>query len=150
MNECAVAVEAHLRAVGKDGHEGMALWLGVQDGHEFMVSKTLVPKQRHIRNADGVCVVIDADELHRLNVLLYKEGLTLLGQIHSHPGCAYHSDTDDRYAIATTVGCLSLVVPDFARAPFRIPSCATYRLDGRGRWMAVSSRDAAQLIFIED
>lgn len=128
----------------------MALWVGTQTGPEFRVSRTLIPKQRHIRNDDGVCVVIDADELHRLNVLLYKEGLTLLGQIHSHPGRAYHSETDDRYAIATTVGCLSLVVPDFARAPFRILDCATYRLDGRGRWAAVPSRDAARLIVMED
>lgn len=147
--ECADAVHAHLRAVGRDGHEGMALWVGIQTSEIFNVSRTIIPAQRHIRNSDGVCVVIEADELHRLNVMLYKEKLTLLGQIHSHPGRAYHSDTDDRYAIATTVGCLSLVVPDFARAPFAISRCASYRLNGRGRWKELSLREASTLMVVE-
>lgn len=146
---CADAVQAHLRAVGRDGCEGLALWAGVQKGDLFRVSRTIVPKQRHIRNSDGVCVIIDADELHRLNVTLYKEKLTLLGQIHSHPDRAYHSDTDDRYAIATTVGCVSLVVPDFARAPFAISRCASYRLDPRGRWKELKPREASALIVVE-
>jgi len=146
---CADAVQAHLRAVGRDGYEGLALWAGVQNGDLFRVSRTIIPEQQHVRNSDGVCVIIGAAELHRLNVTLYKEKLALLGQIHSHPGRAYHSDTDDRYAIATTVGCLSLVVPDFARAPFAISRCASYRLDGRGRWMELRPRDASALIVVE-
>ena len=147
---CAQAVEAHLRAVGRKGFEGMALWAGTQDGEIFRVSVTVIPDQRHIRNADGVCVIVDGDALHRLNVRFYKEGLTLMGQIHSHPGRAYHSDTDDAYAIATAVGCLSLVVPDFARAPFTIAGSASYRLDEQARWRPLSAREACALIVVGD
>lgn len=147
---CARAVETHLRAVGRKGYEGMALWVGTQEAETFQVSATVIPDQRHICNADGVCVIVDGDALHHLNVHLYKEGLTLLGQIHSHPGRAYHSDTDDAYAIATAVGCLSLVVPDFARAPFTIASCASYRLDENGRWRPLSARAADALIVVGD
>ena len=145
---CASAVETHLRAVGRQGYEGLALWVGRQQGDIFRVSETVIPEQNHISNADGVCVIVEGGALHRLNVRLYKEGLTLLGQIHSHPGRAYHSGTDDAYAIATTVGCLSLVVPDFGRAPFTVSRCATYRLDAGGRWRPLSARDAAVLIAI--
>lgn len=147
---CAREVETHLRKVGREGYEGIALWAGTQDGHVFQVKETLIPSQRHISNADGVCVVVDKDALHKLNVYLYKKGLTLMAQIHSHPGKAYHSDTDDAYAIATTVGSLSLVVPDFARKPFTIAACASYRLDEKARWQQLSVRKACALIVVGD
>ena len=147
---CAAMVESHLRAAGRHGSEGMALWVGRQEGDLFRVLHTVIPEQTHLNTADGVCVIVKGDALHRLNVQLYRNGLTLLAQIHSHPGRAYHSSTDDAYAIATTVGCLSLVVPDFARAPFSIPLCATYRLDAAASWRPVSPRDAAAMIHIGD
>ncbi len=147
------AVEAlmrHLRDVGRQGHEGMGLWVGTQDGTRFAVRGTVIPAQRHIRNADGVRVLVGAEELHRINVGLFKKKLTLLGQIHTHPGRAYHSSTDDANAVATAVGSLSLVVPDFASAPFDIRKVATYRLDARGRWSGMTAAAAERLITIQD
>jgi hypothetical protein len=35
-------------------------------------------------------------------------------QVHSHPGEAFHSKADDRWAIVRHEGALSLVVPNFA------------------------------------
>ncbi|TKB28720.1 MAG: hypothetical protein E5V67_31885, partial [Mesorhizobium sp.] len=78
----------------------------------------------------------------------YRRGLTLLAQIHSHPGRAYHSTTDDAYAIATTVGCLSLVVPNFAREPFDFARVAAYRLDGKANWNALPSAALSRMITI--
>lgn len=145
---CVDEVHSHLRAVGRDGHEGFGLWAGIQGGERFTVTKALIPAQRHIRTADGVCVIVGPEELHRINVWLYREKLTLIAQIHSHPGRAYHSSTDDAYAVATTVGCLSLVVPDFATRPFEMRSTATYRLDAAARWREIRPNDAARLIHI--
>jgi hypothetical protein len=75
--------------------------------------------------------------------------LALIAQIHSHPGRAYHSSTDDQYAVATTVGCLSLVVPNFATAPFAVDRVASYRLDASGTWRSLSSSEAARIISVE-
>jgi Prokaryotic homologs of the JAB domain len=147
---CVDDLHAHLRKVGREGHEGLGLWVGRQAGDHFQVHKTLIPAQRHIRTADGVCVVTGPEELHRINVWLYRQQLALIAQIHSHPGRAYHSSTDDEYAIATTVGCLSLVVPDFARAPFDLRNVASYRLDGRGVWRALTAGQVEQMISIKD
>ncbi|QHO77922.1 hypothetical protein ACH79_40370 [Bradyrhizobium sp. CCBAU 051011] len=147
---CVDELDAHLRKVGCEGHEGLGLWVGRQTGHHFQVHRTLIPAQRHIRTADGVCVVIGPEELHRINVWLYREKLALIAQIHSHPGRAYHSSTDDEYAIATTVGCLSLVVPDFARVPFDLRNVASYRLDGAGVWRPLSVGQVTRMILIKD
>jgi hypothetical protein len=148
--ECVDEIVTHLRLVGRDGHEGLGLWVGRQVGPRFHVTATVVPKQTHKRTADGLCVILPGDALHELNVRLYKEQLSLIAQIHSHPGRAYHSDTDDAYAIATTVGCFSIVVPYFARDDFDISRVATYRLDEKARWMGVSPMQARRLIRIGD
>lgn len=146
----AERVHTHLREVGRRGYEGLGLWAGRQTGPLFHVIDAVIPVQQHIRNSDGVCVITGAEELHRINVWLFKCGLTLIAQIHSHPGRAYHSSTDDDYAVATTVGCFSLVVPDFAAGPFEIKRLASYRLNASGEWRGMSSATAEQVIVIED
>lgn len=148
--KCAAEVHAHLERVGRQGFEGMGLWVGVPEGDGFRVTEAVIPAQKHMRTADGVCVAVGPEELHRLNVWLFKRRLTLVAQIHSHPREAYHSGTDDAYAVATTAGSLSLVVPDFATKPFALGLCAVYRLDAKGRWREVRTRDAARLIEITE
>src|SRR5206468_3625659 len=103
---CAVEAHAHLAAVGKRGHEGFALWVGRLDGSVFQVTATLIPKQVGHFVGGGVCVTVDGEELHRMNVWLHSQGLRLIAQLHSHPSEAYHSETDDAFPIATTEGCL--------------------------------------------
>jgi hypothetical protein len=146
----AQLVHSHLRDVGRQGYEGLGLWAGRQSGSVFQVDRAIIPAQRHIRTADGVCVITGAEELHRLNVWLYRNGLTLIAQIHSHPGRAYHSSTDDEFAVTTTVGCFSLVVPDFGTGPLEIARFASYRLDASGSWREVPASRAAQTIVIEE
>lgn len=144
------AVHDHLRLVGRDGYEGLGLWVGEKLDRHFTVRGAYIPAQRHIRTAEGVCVIIDASELHKLNVWLFDRRLSLLAQIHSHPGRAYHSKMDDETAVATVVGCLSLVVPDFARDPFELNRVAAYRLDAVGRWAEMRRADLKSLVTITD
>jgi hypothetical protein len=145
---CADAVHAHMRKVGREGFEGLGLWAGRQIGDVFTVEEAIIPAQKHIRTEDGVCVITEAQELHRLNVWLYRKKLSLVAQIHSHPGRAYHSSTDDQYAVATTVGCFSLVMPDFATGPFAIERLASYRLDAAGAWRDIPASQAVRMITI--
>lgn len=126
--------------------EGLVLWVGSAAGGEFHVTQPLIPKQRGIRTADGVCAIVDSNEMHRINVELYKTGLRLIGQVHSHPTDAYHSDTDDQHAIANTVGCLSLVIPDFGAGEFNLANTAVYRLAASGDWLELDQMAAAMLI----
>ena len=86
---------------------------------------------------------VEADELHRLNVWLYENAERLAIQVHSHPTEAFHSDTDDAYPIVTTLGGLSLVVPDFARYGVRGPETALYRLSSAGWQGALTNRRSA-------
>ena len=110
----------------------------------------LIPEQRLIRGPSGVGVHVEGAELHRINVWLFDNGLRIVAQIHSHPTDAYHSDTDDDNALATAVGSLSLVVPDFARGPADLSRTAVYRLNQAGSWVPVPPADVSRLIEIVD
>ena len=141
----AASTQAHLQSVGRRGLEGMALWAGVQEGGVFDVREMIAPRQQGVRSDHGLAVIVDGQELHRINLQLYRSGLRLLAQIHSHPTEAYHSAMDDEYAITTALGSFSLVVPDFAREPLRLERCAVYRLTARPWWKPGSRPEWAQV-----
>lgn len=138
-----------LRSRGEDACEGVVLWVGHLGHAEYHLLHAVVPKQTPIITNDGVGYFVDGTELHRLNLWLRENGLTLLAQVHSHPGEAYHSDTDDRWAVVTKLGGLSLVVPDFAREPFDLERLAAYRLTRAG-WQAIPPAQLTTLISLEE
>lgn len=150
--------QAHLHLSGTAGLEGMALWAGELNGERFEVRATIIPQQHGHRTAHGLAVSVPGPELHRINMWLRRNRLRLIAQIHSHPTEAYHSETDDRYAIATALGSFSIVVPDFAVRPFSLNDCAVYRLSLRPwwhfssppRWEPLAREQVAQTLRIMD
>lgn len=146
----SLALEAndHLRKVGRRGLEGFALWVGTREGDTFTVEKTLIPDQEGTRSRMGVSVSVGPEELHRINVWLFRNKMSLIAQIHSHPTNAYHSETDDDFAVATVVGSFSIVVPDFAARPFTLDDCAVYRLSAEGFWTFMSVHEINSTISI--
>lgn len=126
------STEQALRTAGAQGHELFVLWSGRIDGTVFDVTTAHVPKQTAYRLDTGLCVRVDGDELHRLNVWLYESGEVLGAQVHAHPSRAYHSDTDDTYPIVSAPGALSIVAPDFCRRGLLVTDSALFRLDPPG------------------
>ena len=124
------------------------LWAGEQAGTSFRVTEVLVPDQVGHRTDEGVYVSVAGEALHEVNVYLYEHGLKLCAQVHSHPGPAYHSTTDDTFPIATAIGSLSIVVPDFAAEPFAVERSAVYRLLASG-WARVNPSEARRLLRVE-
>jgi hypothetical protein len=133
-----------LAGFGEHGCEGLVLWLGSADSGEGRVEKVLVPPQQPIRNEEGVGYLVSANTLAQLNRELYRRGLRLVAQVHSHPQDAFHSAADDRYAIVTEEGGFSLVVPFFAELP-PLVGCAVYRLK-RGVWRKCDVRQAITVL----
>ena len=143
---CAKAAQEHLQAVGRRGYEGMALWVGKRHDSVFVVEETIIPKQQGHKTALGVYVEVAGDELHRINVWLYEHEMELIAQLHSHPTEAYHSSTDDEFPIATTVGSVSIVLPNYAVDPFVLENCAVYRLSEKNVWEKLTRDEAEELI----
>lgn len=131
-----VQTETHeqLRGIGKEGYEAFAFWLGTATGNDFNVSEVFFPHQSSLHQDVGACVFVSGEELHYLNRFMYQCELALIAQIHTHPDRAYHSETDDAFAIATAVGSFSIVIPRFAAVDFSIQNFAVYRLSASGVW----------------
>lgn len=124
--------EGTLRSAGAKGYEAFVLWSGRQQGRLFNILTAHVPKQNSYRLHSGLCVRVEGDELHRLNVWLYEAGEVLAIQVHAHPDEAYHSETDDTYPIVATLGGLSIVAAEFCRAGLFTSSTEIYRLQPDG------------------
>jgi hypothetical protein len=129
---------------GRKGCEGMVLWIGAIDGSTATIEEVLVPPQESIQSEDGVGYFLETAALFEVNRYLAERHLRLIAQVHSHPGEAYHSTTDDTYAIVTTEGGLSLVVPDFGQAPAVLTAWAVYRLTN-AKWKELSIESVSKL-----
>lgn len=140
QNKIADAYEL-MRYAGSKGVEGMALFAGKQNGNTFQVFETIIPKQNSYRLESGLMYAVEADELHRINVWLFKNGFSIIAQIHSHPNEAYHSETDNQFPIVATIGGISIVVPRFASDPMDIYNWAVYRLSSQNTWKKQSIND---------
>lgn len=137
-----------LREVGREGFEGFVLWGGHRSSAErFEFCSALIPKQRAMRTASGLLVVVEGSALFDVNVQLHSRGETLGAQVHSHPTHAYHSTTDDEFPMVTLVGALSIVIPDFAAGTLEdIDRWACYRLSREARWILADSDTEIEIV----
>lgn len=146
--EICELTDSELRAAGRTSNEYFVLWSGTAQGERFHIKTFHAPRQTAFQLETGLCVQVDADELDRLNRWLYEASERLAVQIHTHPTTAFHSDIDDTFPIVTTLGGLSLVVPDFCCHGVRGPGTALYRLASDG-WQELSQIDARHILQME-
>lgn len=145
---CAQHAIDALFDAGRRSVEGVALFAGVRDGDAFSIQQTIIPQQLAGSVEEGLLYVVKGDELHRISLELFDAGLQLIAQIHSHPGRAYHSETDDAYPIVTVLGGISIVVPDFARGGIDLQQWEVYRLHPNKEWRHLSEEAKTGLIEI--
>jgi hypothetical protein len=62
-------------------------------------------------------------------------------QVHTHPGAAFHSGTDDTWPVIHSPGFLSLVIPNFAAGPIGFSDAYLAELLGSGKWREVPISD---------
>lgn len=124
-----------LRERGAEGDElFIALTASVNAEDVVRFRRGLLPDQVCHHTPEGLLVTIPGEAIFALNRDCYEHGELLAGQIHAHPGQAYHSGADDALALVRLPGALSIVVPEFARGPLRQRRWSVHRLDAGGTW----------------
>lgn len=78
---------------------------------------------------------------------LAKENRSIRAQIHTHPGEAFHSATDDQWPVVSTVGFISLVVPNFARGSIALSDIWTGVLGKDGTWKHVPTKSILEVVY---
>jgi hypothetical protein len=84
--------------------------------------------------ATAVWTEVDQEELGRVWDELRSTGRMIVCQVHTHPGAAFHSGTDDNYPVIHSAGFLSVVLPEYADGELNGAHLAIYQ--GGGRWLA--------------
>lgn len=96
---------------------------------------THVVHPKHRSNAYGV--TLDNAWVSALWNELADKGLGVRVQVHTHPGEAFHSSTDDAFPLIHEVGFVSLVIPDFALGPVGFDRSYLTEIQPNGSWKQV-------------
>jgi len=137
--------ESHLRKHALLNEEGIIVWSGVIEKEAKIVRMCLHPRQ----HCTAVGVDVPIEEAQRINEVLNEMDETLLAQIHSHPGDAFHSYTDNNFAITFTLGFVSIVVPFFGRQGVSdLCRCSIWVHEGYGKWRMLSEDETKTAMII--
>jgi hypothetical protein len=66
-----------------------------------------------------------------------RRGLSVVADVHVHPGGAGQSASDREHPMISRAGHVALILPDFARPPVRTEAVGVYRYLGDKRWHIV-------------
>lgn len=128
--------EEHLRRCGRSGHECVVLWAAARGpvGDPRTVERLFHPKH----GMSPHLYEIGPGDLYVVNEELLRSQLSLVAQVHSHPGAAFHSPRDDEGPAVHFPGFLSIVVPNFGREGLN-PRSGLYAAEyqGDGEWRTV-------------
>lgn len=124
---CIFAVQEGLKRETQIGHEGIAYFLGrIEPGITTVITVVCVPAKTS-RGSFEVSSLAMARLVRRASDL----GLKVVGQIHTHPGEAYHSDGDEDGARIAYEGYVSIVLPNYGRHLPSLNGAAAYLHSGK-------------------
>jgi hypothetical protein len=122
----------HLRKCGRGQRECQVLWTSSWNAVEEI---TGVVHPKHRGHAGGFEVQSDWLTSFWLELAERNQGVRV--QVHTHPGEAFHSHTDDAYPMVHSPGFLSLVIPRFAEGAVAFDDAFLAELGADGRFREV-------------
>ena len=122
--------------------EAGCIWYG-RRGDEFsVVSMIGVPKQ--VNNPRNF--YIDADSLAELTETIGETGLTVVAQVHIHPGInVEHSPYDDEMIVSRRIH--SLVIPHYGKRPCDLSDVGIHVVRDGG-WVLLGSDEGVETVKI--
>jgi hypothetical protein len=124
---------ATFRSCGAGKRECQLYWVSPWDD-PMALSQVVHPK--HKSSYAGLS--IDDAWITSFWLDLADRGLGVHAQVHTHPGAAFHSKTDDDFPLIHEVGFLSLVIPNFAIGPVGFDRAYLTEVQPDGKWKEVS------------
>lgn len=139
-----------MRNSGRRGVEGIALWLGRNNGGAITITHTIALRGSGILKRRDY-INISPELLNEVGDVAAAHEVFLVGQIHSHATSygTWLSEADKRYGIAIP-GYLSAVAPDFAlRADTRLNECGIHVFESQV-WNRLDDEEIAERLRLTD
>lgn len=132
---------AELRRCGAGRRECQVLWTSP------WIDPARVTTVIHpVHHAQGDGFELDGEWLTTFWRELVEGGTGVRVQVHTHPGRAFHSATDDEWPIVHTPGFLSLVIPRFGLGEVGFEGAYLAELGTDGRWCETSITDRLEVV----
>lgn len=140
---------AGLRKRGQGRRESGAFLLGRHETGErrrivdFLLYDDLDP----LALATGI-VRIDGRHFGKLWDLCEARNMTVVADVHTHPGGAGQSTSDQAHPMIARAGHIAMIVPNFAGAPVSREALGIYRYLGGRRWQTVPTAEHRAFLHI--
>lgn len=136
---------------GEHGNEGIALWLGKRDGALVTITRVVCLRGDDVVR-EPAHLSVGADTLNEVADLAIDNGVTFVGQIHSH-GRHFGVDlslTDRRYGVAVP-HFLSVVAPDYALRPdTTLSECGVHVFEAGAGYRRLGAAESARRLVLTD
>lgn len=93
------------------------------------------------RCLDTGIVRFDGHNFGKLWDICKSRGLTVVADVHVHPGGSKQSDSDRNHPMISQAGHLALILPRFAAPPLHRAEIGIYRYQGGKRWEVVPANE---------
>jgi hypothetical protein len=124
---------ATFRSCGAGERECQLYWASPWSNPSII---TEVVHPRHMSSAYALS--LDSAWISDFWLELANRDLGVRVQVHTHPGEAFHSPTDDAFPLIHEVGFLSLVIPDFATGAVGFNHAYLTEIQPDGSWRQVN------------
>jgi hypothetical protein len=141
---------AEILVDGRDGNEGIVLWLGHDDGDVAEVTHLVRLRGPNIERFPDL-IDIQPLLINEVADLAIRHEVRLVGQIHSHgPNCPLDLSVTDREYGIKAPQYLSVVAPNYGNTAFPIHSWGVHVfVEGSGYWR-LSQEEAEQRLRIAE
>lgn len=90
---------------------------------------------------DTGIVRFDGRYFGRLWVICNRRNLSVVADVHTHPGASDQSSSDRNHPMISRAGHIALIVPRYAAMPVRRSEIGMYRYQGAKHWTTVPNKN---------
>ena len=126
--------------------ESGAFLLGHRNGQRTRITDFVLYDDLDPHCLDTGIVRFDGRYFGKIWELCKTRGLTVVADVHVHPGGSQQSESDRTHPMISSKGHLALILPHFATSPLSKREIGIYRYQGAKRWQTV--KPAARRAFL--
>jgi proteasome lid subunit RPN8/RPN11 len=97
---------------------------------------------------DSGIVIFDGAGYGPLWRICRESGMTVVADVHTHPGPARQSPDDRDNPMIATPGHVAIILPYFAAPPLRMEDLGVYEYCGAHRWHSYLGRAATRYLYV--
>ncbi|GAM03600.1 Mov34/MPN/PAD-1 family protein [Novosphingobium sp. MBES04] len=141
-----IALLAELDRRGERRHEAGAFLLGTRTGDLREVQDAVFYDELDPEAyKSGVCI-LHASAFAALWSMCRARGLTVVGDVHTHPGSAFQSEADRTNPMVAREGHIAIIVPNFAMGRPATATLGVYEYRGDHTWIDHSGGSAIRFL----